>query len=220
MASGIFKAGTDQRGTALLVALAVTAVLVSVALAIHREVRRAVDAGQHQAAQTVAMAAASGAVHTAMAVLAEDKRTSRADSLAELWADTAKITALAAVGAPEGVGLALRIDDERARLQVNALVDFPGGQQVVPAQQRLWERLLSLAAFEKLRPADTTPGMIVAAIKDWLDRGDDDAVTGLGGAEDPYYASLPAPYDCRNGPVPGGGRIASGARCRTAVDRR
>ena len=202
MAGRTFEAGRAERGTALLVALAVTVVLVSVALAIHLKVSQALDEGQRQAAHTVAAAAAEGAVHTAMAVLAEDKRTSRADSLAELWADTEKITALATAGAPEGVGLALRIDDARARLQINALVDFPQGQQVVAAQQRLWERLLSLPAFDDLRTPDTTPGMIVAAVKDWLDRGDDDAVTGLGGAEAPYYASLPVPYTCRNGPVP------------------
>lgn len=190
-----------ERGTALLVALAVTAVLVSVGLAINLEVQRAVTAGQHQLGQVVVSAAASGAVHTAMAVLAEDKRDSQADSLAELWADAEKITTLASIGLPEGVSLSLRIEDERARLQVNALVDFPQGVQIVPVQQRLWERLLFLAEYEDLREADVTPEMIVAAIKDWLDSGDDDAITGLGGAEAPYYTSLPTPYNCRNGPL-------------------
>jgi general secretion pathway protein K len=197
----IFMARPREKGTALLVALAVTAVLVSVALAINLEVQRGVDGGRHRLGQTIAAAAASGAVHTAMAVLAEDKRNSQADSLAELWADREKITALAAVGADGGVRLGLRIEDERARLQVNALVNFPRGMEIVPAQQRLWERLLSLTAYEELRDPDVTPEMITAAIKDWLDRGDDDAITGLGGAESPYYASLPTPYNCRNGPL-------------------
>jgi general secretion pathway protein K len=200
-AAARFRAAGRSRGTALLVALAVTAVLVSVALAIHLQVRRALDAGRHQAARTVAAAAAAGAVHTAMAVLAEDHRGTRFDSLAELWADAEKITALAAGGAPEGVGLALRVDDERSRLQVNALVDFPQGQQGVPGQQQLWERLLALPEFAELRDPEVTPAMVVAAVKDWLDRGDDDAVTGLGGAEEPYYAALPTPYQCRNGPL-------------------
>ena len=197
------RARPREKGTALLVALAVTAVLVSVALAINLEVQRAVDAGRHRLDQATASAAAAGAVHTAMAVLAEDKRTSQTDSLAELWADAEKLTALAAVGADEGVRLGLRIEDERARLQINALVDFPQGLQIVPAQQRLWERLLSLAPYEDLREADVTPEMIVAAVKDWLDHGDDDAITGLGGAEAPYYASLATPYNCRNGPLLG-----------------
>ena len=195
------NARMTQQGTALLVALAVTVVLVSLALAINIKVRHAVDAGQRDVGRAVALQAASGALHAAMALLAEDRRTSRVDSLAETWADADKVSALAAVGAPEGLSLAVRIEDERARIQVNALVDFPRGQQVVPTQQRLWERFLALPAFDDLRQADVTPSMIVSALKDWLDRGDDDAVTGLGGAEKPYYASLPVPYACRNGPL-------------------
>lgn len=43
--------------------------------------------------------------------------------------------------------------------------------------------------------------MVTCRLKDWLDRGDGDAVTGLSGAEAPYYASLPVPYACRNAPL-------------------
>ena len=42
---------------------------------------------------------------------------------------------------------------------------------------------------------------MVNPIKDWLDRGDDDAITGLSGAESDYYLDLDPPYSCRNGPL-------------------
>jgi general secretion pathway protein K len=45
-----------------------------------------------------------------------------------------------------------------------------------------------------------TPDMIINPIKDWLDSGDDDAITGLTGAENDYYQSLDPPYGARNGP--------------------
>jgi general secretion pathway protein K len=191
-----------SQGTALLVAMAVTVVLVALALAINGKIQKAVDAGQREVARTVALNAATGALHTAMAVLAEDQRASRIDSLAEGWADAGKVSALAMAGAADGVVIRMQISDERAKIQVNALVDFPRGQQVNPAQQLLWERFLGFSAFDGLAEADMTPTMIVGALKDWLDRGDDDALTGLGGAERAYYESLPVPYRCRNGPLP------------------
>jgi len=47
---------------------------------------------------------------------------------------------------------------------------------------------------------DTDPVTIINSMKDWLDSGDDDAVTGLSGAESDYYESLDPPYACKNGP--------------------
>jgi len=38
------------------------------------------------------------------------------------------------------------------------------------------------------------------AIQDWLDHRDDDAVTGISGAESDYYLSSDQPYTCANGP--------------------
>ncbi len=191
----------SQNGTALLVVVGVTVVLVALALAINRKIQNAMETGRHEVARTVALETAAGAVHTAMAVLAEDKRTSQADSLAELWADEVKVGALVSVGLPEGATVKVRINDERAKIQVNALVDVAKGQQTPLVQQQLWERFLSLPDFEELAEPDMTPAMIIGALKDWIDRADDDATTGLSGAENPYYEGLPVPYRCRNGPL-------------------
>ena len=41
---------------------------------------------------------------------------------------------------------------------------------------------------------------IINSIIDWIDSGDDDATTGLSGAESDYYESLDPPYACKNRP--------------------
>jgi len=46
---------------------------------------------------------------------------------------------------------------------------------------------------------DMEPMTIINSIKDWLDSGDDDAITGLNGAESDYYQDLDPPYTCKNG---------------------
>jgi len=55
---------------------------------------------------------------------------------------------------------------------------------------------------------DATPTAIINSLKDWLDSGDDDAITGLSGAESSYYQSLDIPYPCKNGPVLHVGELA------------
>lgn len=48
---------------------------------------------------------------------------------------------------------------------------------------------------------DIDPRTIINSLKDWLDSGDDDAITGLNGAESDYYLGLDPPYECQNGPI-------------------
>jgi general secretion pathway protein K len=50
-------------------------------------------------------------------------------------------------------------------------------------------------------PEDSQPPAIINSLKDWLDSGDDDAITGLSGAESPYYQELSPPYSSRNDPM-------------------
>ena len=55
--------------------------------------------------------------------------------------------AMAAVAFEDG-RLEVRITDEMARIQVNALVDFPQSRQFNPQQQQIMERLIDQAARE------------------------------------------------------------------------
>ena len=61
---------------------------------------------------------------------------------------------------------------------------------------------MSFAGDEEQMQDDSEPMAIINSIKDWLDSGDDDAITGLSGAESDYYQDLDPPYASRNGPMP------------------
>ena len=64
----------------------------------------------------------------------------------------------------------------------------------------MWEHFLNLAIPVLDRTDDTAPIPIINSLKDWLDRGDDDLLTGLSGAESEYYLDLNPSYLCQNGP--------------------
>ena len=191
----------NSRGAALFVALAVVVIVMAAVLTVNARVQRALSIAAMQTDATVLSQAAAGAVHAAIAVLVRDKQTSEADHLLEDWALSERIVPLAEDGLPDEIALTVQVTDLRSLVQVNALVVFPESREIDPDQQALWHRLLDLADFSDLREEDRTAVMIVNCLKDWLDRGDDDAVTGLSGAEAPYYAALPVPYACRNGPL-------------------
>lgn len=57
---------------------------------------------------------------------------------------------------------------------------------------------LNNASFETLRQVSGMTDEMASAIVDWRDP--DDEPSGTGGAESPYYGSLPQPYNAKNGP--------------------
>ena len=91
------------------------------------------------------------------------------------------------------------------KIQVNALVNYPDSRQFNEAQRPLWERFLQHFADRKELKLDlkddSEPAAIINSLKDWLDSGDDDAITGLSGAESSTYEDREPPYPARNGPV-------------------
>jgi general secretion pathway protein K len=136
-----------------------------------------------------------------MALLVEDKVRSRVDSLQEAWADPIELKALVqSLGFPEDQ-LTVKIEDEMGKIQINALLAYPEGRKVNPAQYHMWYRFLSRFAAWQEMEAEIDPGAWLDALRDWLDSGDDDAVSGFGGAENPYYESLTPPYAISNGPM-------------------
>jgi general secretion pathway protein K len=58
----------------------------------------------------------------------------------------------------------------------------------------LWERFLRLIADQHESQENFEPNTIIDPLKDWLDSGDDEAITGLNGAESEYYQDLVSPY--------------------------
>ena len=189
----------------MLITLGVTTVLVAAALEYNRRARYAVvsSAAARNDLSMTEMAAAG--VHVAMAILAKDKVDNDNDTPMDDWADPVQIDEVLREFPFEDGRLSLVITDELGRIQVNALVNSPDSRQFNETQRTLWERFLQYYADRKELKLelknDSEPTAIINSLKDWLDSGDDDAITGLSGAETSYYESRKPPYPARNGPL-------------------
>jgi general secretion pathway protein K len=197
----VFNLAQNNRGIALLITISVTTILIAAALEYNRRARFAVlSAAAERDRLTLSYMASSG-VHAAMALLVKDKSESNFDSLQEDWANPEKIDEMLQEIPFENGKLAVTITDEMSKIQVNALVRFPDSRQYNEPQVMLWDRFLRYIGSEDDLKDDSDPVAIVNSVKDWLDSGDDDATTGLSGAESSYYEDLSPSYASRNGPI-------------------
>ena len=199
----------NRRGVAILVAIGVVAVLLTAGLALNRRIRSSVTGALLARERVVLSEMAVSGVHAAMVMLINDRKENDTDTLQEDWAKPEKVTEVMGLLIPYDEGrVDVRITDERGKIQVNALVKFPEGQQFSASQRFLWERLLDqvFSLFEAV--PDSDPNMIINSLKDWMDSGDDEAITGLSGAESDYYEGLEPPYQCKNGPFDHLGEVA------------
>ena len=190
----------DQKGVALIATIAVVAILCLLALEAGRLAKQAASGTIMENDMFAAREMAMSGIHLAMMMLAVDAADNEIDSIQDAWADPEQIaSAVAAIGL-NPTDVSLKICDEMGKLQLNALLkQFPGNEPN-DAQVMVLERFLTLAAPED-KPEDAGSAVeIINALKDWLDSKDDDAITGLTGAETNYYESLDVPYACANGP--------------------
>lgn len=190
-----------ENGIALLMTLAFITLAISLAVETNRQSRMAIESTDAFRTCLIAGQMATAGVHGAMAVLIQDRYTSETDHLKETWADAEKLKEALSAVTLDGGHLEVRIMDEMARIQVNALVDFPQRNSFNPRQQQIITRLIEQIRRELDLQGDFGAADIVNAIKDWLDSGDDDAISGLNGAESDYYQDLDPPYTARNGPL-------------------
>ncbi|MFP4194669.1 MAG: general secretion pathway protein GspK [Desulfobacterales bacterium] len=197
----------NNRGIALLITLTAIVVLVAVGFELNRQIQSsAAKAGIGRDMGTLQQMLTSG-VSIAESILVKDKNETEADSVQEDWADPEIVEQYVSAAGFEEDSLSVEITDELGRIQANALVDFPEGKEFNPAQRELWERFFNLILheFENSEEAGDSlaenlePDMIINPVKDWLDSGDDDSISGLSGAEQDYYMNLDSPYSCRNG---------------------
>lgn len=190
----------SNRGIALIITLSIIAVLVTTTLELNRKARSSVYvSGAFRERIQLKQMAMSG-VHAAMALLIKDKENSEIDSIQEDWANAEKIEEFLMEMPFEYGSLRVSIVDELGKIQVNSLVKYPDGREFNESQRRMWEHFLNLAIPVLDRTDDTAPIPIINSLKDWLDRGDDDLITGLSGAESEYYRDLDPSYGCQNGP--------------------
>jgi general secretion pathway protein K len=192
---------SNNRGIALLITLTVITVLITVVLELNKKVRSAVISSAASRDMLTLSQMASSGIHAAMAMLVKDKMESNFDSLQEDWADAEKINEVLRSFPFENGKVTLKISDELGKIQVNALVKFPEGRDFNQPQVILWDRFLRLITDQHESPENFEPNTIIDPVKDWLDSGDDEAITGLNGAESEYYQDLDPPYPCRNGPI-------------------
>ena len=192
----------NNRGIALLLTVSITTILVAATLEYNRRARASlVSTAAMRDSITLSQMSAAG-IHAAMAMLVKDKYESTADSLLEDWADSEKIDDLLAEIPFEDGALAVMISDEMGKIQPNALVAFPDKNTFNEIQLKLWDRILNnLSNDEEQLEDDSRPEAITNSVKDWIDSADDDAITGLSGAESEYYQDLDPPYTCRNAPL-------------------
>lgn len=202
-----FNGTQHNRGLAVVMALALILLLATVSLELHiNERTNLLNSAAMRDRLNLNQMTVSG-IHLAMAVLIKDRLDSEADSLQEDWADEENLDGLLAEIPFDQGRLSVKIIDELGKVQINALVQFPEGRQFNVNQRNLWERFTDqfLSLYKLLDDSeagliDTDPLTIINSIKDWLDSGDDDAITGLSGAESDYYEELDPPYACKNGP--------------------
>jgi general secretion pathway protein K len=204
MPAGI-RSMRNRRGVALLITLSVTTVLVTAALEYNRRARYAVISSAAARNHLTMSEMASAGVQVAMAILAKDKADNDTDTPMDDWADPQKIDEVLKEFPFEDGRLSLVITDETGKIQINALVNYPDSRQFNEAQRSLWERFLQYYADQKELKLnlkdDSEPTAIINSLKDWLDSGDNDAITGLSGAESSYYMDRQPPYPARNAPI-------------------
>jgi general secretion pathway protein K len=196
----------NNRGIALLVTLSVITVMIAGALELHRSVRVSVVAAAVSRDRHTLMQMATSGIHLGMAILIKDKGESEVDSLQEDWATPEKIAEYLQDLQFETGTIDLVITDERGKIQINSIVDPEG--QINGDQLKLWERILLLPIFMEAFEEENDPTSVINSIIDWIDSGDNDAITGLSGAETAYYQTLDPPYACRNAPFGYIGEVA------------
>lgn len=192
--------GHNEKGVALVVTLAIVAILLTAALQLGTYTGDSVMATYLTKDRFSADQLALSGINFAKLVLIEDAAKSEIDSVQEAWADPEKLSVAASELTSESDLLTIKITDELSKIQVNALIRNHPGNQLSVEQNRIWENLLRLKATTDNQYGSEDPAAIINSVKDWLDSGDDDAISGISGAESGYYLDLDHPYECANGP--------------------
>lgn len=192
----------NERGIALLVTLSIMTIMLATTFALHRTVFSHLVTQRLSRNNIQLDAMLTSAQQAAMALLIDDKKKTEIDSVQEAWADPKVIAETLKILTFETGRLNYVIEDELSRIQINSLVQYPKGRQFNQRQAILWGKFLAgFKSDDETVLDDVEPTTIIYSLKDWLDFGDNDAITGLTGAESDYYESLEPPYTCRNGPI-------------------
>ncbi len=169
----------NDSGVALLVTLLILVLIVALALEIFHVGARAAQSGAYGRDSIRSALLAEGGVAAAKIALRQDAKDNQNDTLDEIWSRPVPPIELG-----DGV-VTVTVEDEERKLNLNRLILANGN---APDEQRL-------AVFRKLLSIIGIDVSVADAVVDWLDNDDSARV---GGAETPYYMSLPYPYRAKN----------------------
>ena len=190
----------NKKGVALVVTLAIVSILVAAALELGKFTGKSAMATLKEKDMFQAEQYAVSGINLVKLILCEDAAKNTIDSIQEPWADSDKLSNAVNEMGLDSEHLTIKITDELSKIQVNAMVkEFPGNVSDFD-QIRIWERFLQPTLSEEKDLDQSNPTLIINCVKDWLDSLDDDAITGISGAESDYYLGLNLPYVCANGP--------------------
>lgn len=168
-----------QDGVALVLTLLVLVLVVALTWEAFRAGARAAQAGASGRDSIRATLLAEAGLAAARVALREDAKDNDFDTLDEVWSRAAPPIELG-----EGT-IRVAVEDEERKIDLNRLV-LPNGNAPDDQRVEVFRKLLSVL--------DLDPSLADAVV-DWLDN-DDSARSG--GAESPYYLSLPFPYRAKN----------------------
>jgi general secretion pathway protein K len=187
-----------ESGMALLITLSIIAILLTVSLELNRRVRLGILATQTQKTDYKLMEMAKSGMIIAKAILLKDINTNKIDSVQEEWSDSEALDTIVRRLFPDKGDIKLKIMDEMGKIQINALMAEYPGHKVNMDQKIIWENLLSFFISSDKSEDERDPKEIINCLIDWLDNKDNEAITGVSGAESDYYESLDSPYKCAN----------------------
>jgi general secretion pathway protein K len=173
---------SNERGTALILVLLVVALLTALILELDADARREYREAALFRDNLKATMLARSAVQLVRVRLQEDARKKKLagqafDARGDHWAQPM-------ADLPLGDGaLAMTVEDERGKLNLNALT---AGKEARAAQMDRLRRLFSILQVDL---------SLVDALADWVD---EDNLAEPNGAESPYYQFLVPPYRASN----------------------
>lgn len=172
------SAKNKQAGIAVVSAMLLAALVVSIAVAMVYQQQRFINRLENHFSATQARWMGEASIHWSRAILAEDAKGGNVDHLKENWAIRLPATPF------EGGTVRGFITDQQQYCNFNNLL------QDNAANTDFFKRLLSLVG--------SNPDS-VEALKDWIDADAD--ITYPNGAESEHYLTQPVPYRAGNQPL-------------------
>jgi general secretion pathway protein K len=189
----------NNRGVALLLAVAVISLLIAVTVQFSKEMRQELMSSSNALSINTLEIMAKSGYNLAEAVLREDgsQEEVAVDTLQDSWA-TLKDQDMSRLYQSATLDIAIR--DLSGRVQLNSLLGGSDGGDDAIAQKTaiLLENLLLSEDLPEVTAEQAD--LIVKAIRDWID-SDDEEQEGIESTESSFYGGLQPSYASKNGPM-------------------